>query len=477
MKKCIILCRISNEKKQADTLNKQRNICKKYAKDHAMEVIKCFEKKESGGTYLPGYLDDIVHFADYNKIDYILVSDITRFTRNPRNYYLYTELLNTYEIELIDVSEHDELKLSKKVIKGYEEWLEISNANKEKAKQKEIKGELNGRPPIGYKKIAKDLRERYIKDFNCSKLVDLIFGGFVKEPSESKIKELTENSGFSRQRILKILGNSKYAGIVNGKDFKEVIDPYITEEEHKKITESLQLIKRAKKSLVDNPRALFNKYIVCSECNKTLTYVKTDRYVCHKCNRSTKTDNLIKSFTEMMKNAKIFLDPIRDKQIIDKVYNLMKEEYPQKVHILDHLIEQRFNPLLGLYSEEFLFRILHKHSINIAVIKNTLSRFFLKKSKNTSASLFYDFSKRKMFIGDNPVLEMTEENKVNKSHDDYKKKLVNAVKSIVNAPKITKGTITKDDVREMQDKIRKKTKILIDNIISLKIRGNSNLSK
>lgn len=110
MEKVVILARVSTQQQEFD---RQVIELTEYAKTHNMQVVKVFTNKISGAKKMEERpeIQDMIHFVKANKVDKVLVLEISRLGRSTLEALKVIELLNeekiclfvkNYNIETID---------------------------------------------------------------------------------------------------------------------------------------------------------------------------------------------------------------------------------------------------------------------------------------------------------------------------------------------------------------------------------------
>ena len=85
-KNCLIYCRVSSSKQaqQGESLDLQETICRTIAEKSQLSVIEVFKEQFSGRKEERPIFEDIFSYIKKypNKIDFLIVRAIDRFTRN-----------------------------------------------------------------------------------------------------------------------------------------------------------------------------------------------------------------------------------------------------------------------------------------------------------------------------------------------------------------------------------------------------------
>ncbi|MFK7779772.1 MAG: recombinase family protein [Candidatus Gracilibacteria bacterium] len=92
MKKAVIYCRVSTSKQKnnGDSLNGQEKACRTYCKNNSIQVVGVYKEAFTGKKKKRPVFDEAINNAKENNVEYFIVFDIDRFSRE--GYGVYSEL-------------------------------------------------------------------------------------------------------------------------------------------------------------------------------------------------------------------------------------------------------------------------------------------------------------------------------------------------------------------------------------------------
>lgn len=175
MLKVCILARVSTQMQDYD---RQINELTAYAQSHQMEVVKVFANKISGAKRnedRPEILD-LIDFVKSEKIDKVLVLEISRLGRNTLEALKVIELLNQHQIPLYVKNYSLETLDNNGKINPMAQLLitlllEIGSMERTTIKQRMESGYINHRAnggrvgrKEGYRKTTNDMKSEYVEE-------------------------------------------------------------------------------------------------------------------------------------------------------------------------------------------------------------------------------------------------------------------------------------------------------------------------
>ena len=107
MNNCVIYARFSSYGQNEQSIEAQTRICKEFAENKGLNVIKLYSDKARTGTNddRPGF-QKMIHDAASKSFQYIIVYMFDRFARNRRDSIMYKETLREkYGIKVISALE------------------------------------------------------------------------------------------------------------------------------------------------------------------------------------------------------------------------------------------------------------------------------------------------------------------------------------------------------------------------------------
>ena len=324
-------------KRKYISIENQKDIIRKYAKEHNMVVDKIYEDDGySGYTMDRPDFNEIMHLVDENLIDVLLVKDLSRLGRHNGNVLLILERLRKHGVRVIMIDDNYDSEVDDDDIVGIKTWYNeryIKDGSKKvrnALKNMQENGNLIMSVPYGYIKDPY-VKTKYYIDEEAAMWVKKIFEMYadgrgyknlakqlnsmgVPTPSmlldrrqrergiPSKIKVAT---GWETNAIKRIIQNDFYIGTlrlrktvrngINGEQKStQKDDQYVFENAHEPLI-SLDLFNlvqsinsKRKDSVYKGIRKFDNLYaglLFCGDCGSSLTvahYNKTDitSYAC-----------------------------------------------------------------------------------------------------------------------------------------------------------------------------------------------------
>jgi site-specific DNA recombinase len=185
---------------EKESLNNQKGILMDYAKRNGYNIIEIFEDDNiSGMTFDREGILSFKELAFSNKVDILLVKDLSRIGRDRIKSSIFLSEMRIYDVKVISVTENidnfnenDDLVIGFKQIINEHYAKDISRKIKAGFKQKHREG-LVIMPPFGYRK-DKNTNQIDIID-ECANIVRLIFKLYIEGFGAKKIAQyLTENN-------------------------------------------------------------------------------------------------------------------------------------------------------------------------------------------------------------------------------------------------------------------------------------------
>lgn len=187
--KCLIYARVSS-KEQEDTgysLDAQEKLLQDYASKNDLGVKKAFRVSESAsGKQIRKTFNELLSYADKNKISLILCEKIDRLTRNLKDAASVSDWINEdgkREIHFVKESfivnkntrAHENLVWDMKVAIARFYTNNLSEEVRKGQKEKISQGWLPAKPPVGYRTIGEKGHKTHIIDESSAPLVKKMF--------------------------------------------------------------------------------------------------------------------------------------------------------------------------------------------------------------------------------------------------------------------------------------------------------------
>ena len=274
MKKAALYVRVSTQEQRLHgmSVDTQITALEAYCKANNLTVYKIYN--DAGISARKAYkrrpaLLEMLKDCQDKQIDIVLFTRLDRFFRSVPDYYAcvahmngvpWKAVLEDYETETPD----GVFKVNIMLSVAQSEADKTSARLKDTFAYKRARGDYIGKAPTGYLVRGRDL----IKDPEKQVAISVMFKTYLSTFSSKKALEAGDEYGLHMVRCTfqKMLGNEAYCGKAKG-GYR--CEPYITEEEWKKIQE----VKRARtsKERIYGPRTyLFSGLCKCGYCGKRM---------------------------------------------------------------------------------------------------------------------------------------------------------------------------------------------------------------
>jgi len=229
---------------EGNSLVVQNNICKEYAKDNGLNIVKVFtEEGESAKTADRTKLKEMMLFckAHFREIDGLLIYKVDRLSRDVTDYLTLKGSLHALGIKVISISEKFEDtpagRFTETVLAGQAQFdNDIRTERSVNGMRTAImEGRYVWRAPKGYKNgkvngksniVIDEVNAKYIK-----RIFELVSGGFS---NLEELRYLMKNEGFnvSRSELHRIVRRKLYYGLIENLDVESmgVFEPIISED-------------------------------------------------------------------------------------------------------------------------------------------------------------------------------------------------------------------------------------------------------
>ncbi len=385
---CVIYTRVSS-KEQADnnqSLDTQLKYCQLFADKNSYNTLGSF-----GGTYESAKNDERKEFnkmlsfvkRSKEKIDYIVVYHVDRFSRSGANAIYITSELKKQGISVISVTQPTDSNTASGSLQQNIQFIFSQYDNdtrREKCmagtRERLLQGYWVGPAPIGYEQFRKG-KEQHITVTDKGKLLKKAFVWKAEQGltnTEILIRLKSLGLTITKQRISDIFRNPFYCGLVVHKSLEgEVVEgkheKLISKELFLKANDVLTSAWHKSKHNKDNPNIPLKRFVRCSKCGspfagyivkkKNLHYYKCNTTGCH-CNSSAKFmhglfENLLDRYTLKIDEDKISLF----KDILTEVFYEMNKSSAENGVALAKQI-QEVDDKLELLQEKFILGDLDK---------------------------------------------------------------------------------------------------------------------
>lgn len=325
------------QEKKENSIISQKHLCRNFADTKNWKIINEFEEAISGQTLeFRVQLQNILRMAERQEFDILLIKDMTRLSRNIKNYLEIEETLHENNIQIIQVdfptdilTNHFDRKYSDEIlisnhIPSFMSKLEINDLvrkTRDGVRQRVKKHKIFNNSPFGYetKVLEENYSQRKIKSINKreSRIVKLIYELYLNGNGVYKITKYLNNKKYKTRRdkefatssVQTIINNAAlYAGYYTYKTIKSKpetwvtltpddigYEPIVSLEKYNLIIDEVK--KRSSKNGISREKTIFNKtgIIKCRDCERPASIIinrTKNRAVCSKaqsgqsCNRN-----------------------------------------------------------------------------------------------------------------------------------------------------------------------------------------------
>jgi site-specific DNA recombinase len=337
----VVYTRVSS-KEQADTnksLEWQKKYCDEYAIKNNLPIAGYF-----GGTYESAQTDERLEFNRMityvknhkQKISFILVYSLDRFSRSGENAIFISSELKKIGIAIIAVTQPMDTNTHTGTLQQNIHFI-FSKYDNDLRRQKCVdgmreklrKGEWLGNCPLGYSydKTSGSKEQKIVVNGNSALIRKAFLWRANDNVSHTAIAERLQEKGLKmdRKRLTEIFRNPFYCGfishnILDGEIVKGKHEPIISEEIFLQVNNALKKNSQGYKWAKENPNIPLKHFVRCEFCSspyagyivkkKKLYYYKCATTGC-KCNRNAevmheKFQHYLNSFTVITK----FIDPL-----------------------------------------------------------------------------------------------------------------------------------------------------------------------
>ena len=274
------------------SLDAQRELIETYCIENGHKLIgiyadegKSASKQLHKRTEILRLLDD----ADAGKMDLIVFKDLSRWSRNPSQFYAVQDRLDKAGVPWLAIEQPnlETVTASGKLIVG----IHISVAAHESAQTSErIKfvnasrvkngGILNGSHlPLGYKVSLIDGQKRMVIDDDMREVVEDVFDTYEREQTIGAVLRTLRSHGIYRTEFgtRQMLKNTIYKGTYH--NVTDYCEPYLTEDRWNAIQRTLS----QHHYVPQKAEYIFSSLLKCKECGYTMIGTTTRGYTYYVC--------------------------------------------------------------------------------------------------------------------------------------------------------------------------------------------------
>ncbi|MCX6766832.1 MAG: recombinase family protein [Candidatus Moranbacteria bacterium] len=345
--KCLIYARVSS-KEQEDTgysLDAQEKLLQDYARKNDFGVKKAFRVSESAsGKQIRKTFNELLSYADKNKISIILCEKIDRLTRNLKDAASVSDWINEdskREVHFVKESfivnkntrAHENLVWDMKVAIARFYTNNLSEEVRKGQKEKISQGWLPAKPPVGYRTIGEKGHKTHIIDESSAPLVRKMFELYSSGNYSLNALAATMHKEGLRNREGGTIGKSRM--------HEQLSDPFyygkirwndeIYEGQHEPLI-SKELFEAVQAKLIrntDNPQykthlPVFKAKIKCDECGGIIAWETQKGHWYGHCNHFRKCSQ--KTY-------------VRQERVEDQLFPLFEGVAPKNERVLGWLIK------------------------------------------------------------------------------------------------------------------------------------------
>ncbi len=414
---CVIYTRVST-KEQADnnmSLETQRKYCELFAQKNGYNIMGYY-----GGTYESAKTDERNQFnkmlttvkKSSQKISYIIVYSVDRFSRSGANAIYIAEQLKQQGISIISVTQPTDSTTASGSLQQNIQFIFSAYDNqlrREKSmtgtKESLLRGEWCTKPPLGYDII----RTNGVRKIVVNQTGKLLKKAFIWKAeygySSERIRQELSKLGIKlcHQRIPDILRNPFYCGLIS----HNLLEGKVVEGNHEKLV-SRELFLKANNALDENTHGYkvsaenealpLKRFIKCDTCGSYLRgyIVKSKGLYYYKCNtvgcgnnKSAKALNA--AFSSILRHFSLVLNDY-DKSIIKAqliaLYNQSREDSVNTYEVIEKQmseIDKKIERLEERFmNEEFSKELYEKYSTKLLEERRELEQSLAKSQKPVS---------------------------------------------------------------------------------------------
>ena len=353
---CVIYTRVST-KEQADnnmSLTTQKKACEFYASKNGYNVVTYF-----GGTYESAKNDERKEFnkmltfvkRSSEKISYIIVYSVDRFSRSGGNAIFITEQLRKLGIIVISVTQPTDASTSSGSLQQNIQYIfsEYDNQlRREKCmsgvKEALLRGEWCHAVPMGYDVVRKEGKRLIVVNDKGRLLKKAFLWKANNNWSSQTIMKKLNALGLQiyHQKISQMFRNPFYCGLIShsaleGRVVEGKQEPLISKELFLKVNNMLQINPQGYAIKHENEAIPMKNFLKCDHCNSSMPgyIVKKKNLWYYKCRTVGCCNN--KSVKQIHNKFLLMLEPFQ-LSLSEKATQLIKR---QIISSLSNHIEQR----------------------------------------------------------------------------------------------------------------------------------------
>lgn len=306
MKTAVAYARFSTDMQREESIDAQFRAIEEFCKRNEIIILSKFHDKGiSGTTDERPQFQQMISFVENNKVDYVIVHKLDRFSRSKYDSAVYKQKIKQRGTRVLSVLENlddsPESVILESVLEGMSEYYSknLSREVKKGMKENALKAQFNGgTPPLGFNI---DENKKYIINEYEAEAVRIIFDMYIKGFSYNDIINTLNEKGYKTKRgkdfgknsLYEILGNEKYIGnyLFGGENYDR-FNKAKRNWHNKKLREDMIIIEDAIPAIID--KLTWSKAMQRREENKKKSgsykakkiYLLSGLVFCEKCGGS-----------------------------------------------------------------------------------------------------------------------------------------------------------------------------------------------
>jgi len=293
--KAVIYCRVSSREQEETgySLTSQEKLLRDYAQRKGFAITRIFSIAESAsGATQRKVFDEMIKFAEKNKVANILCEKVDRLTRNLKDAVTINDWIEKnperqihfVKMNLVihkDAKSDEKFRWDIEIVLAKKHIANLSEEVKKGQKEKLAQGWLPTKPPLGYKTIGEKGHKIHIIDEAKAPLVGRMFelystgnyslNALVKVMYQEGLRN-ESNRVVGKSRMHELLSNpfycgeNRWKGEISAGQQKHLISKELFDKVQEKLTRKLNS-PQYKKHL-----PVFKAKIKCEECGGTITW-------------------------------------------------------------------------------------------------------------------------------------------------------------------------------------------------------------
>lgn len=359
MKKAVIYLRVSTTKQvQGASLETQQMMCQEWASRNNVLVEKIYHDDGVSAKTLdrPAMKEMLAHLrANKGCIQYLITYQTDRLTRNAADFYALVALLKKLDVEYRNINSSIDQTVNDQLIQGIEAVIaQHDNA----IKSTRVKDNMQKQARMGYRMNIAPYGLKNIRDIDgnstlapvqgIAEKITAVLGAYATgAQTMASLVVMCENIGLKSpsgkamriQAISKMLRYPIYAGLEQNSHtggelvpsrFKGIVTPAIYHRNQRLLSVNKNTAAKYKKI---NPEFPLRRFLLCAQCNKSLTGSSprngsgkySPRYHCSRCHvPSVRTEEMHEQFLHLLAN--LMPDSDMEKLLKELIVRVWREE-------------------------------------------------------------------------------------------------------------------------------------------------------